>query len=82
MQNTRPTSEQAANSNAAQAADQASAPLPLAVRLALGLYGLAWRTLLPGLKRNGRLAEGWAERTLASGLPPRADLLIHAASGG
>lgn len=60
----------------------APAPLPLAVRLVLGLYGLAWRALLPGLKRNGRLAEGWEERTLASGPPPRADLLIHAASGG
>jgi len=57
-------------------------PLSLAVRLVLGLYGLAWRALLPGLKRNGRLAEGWAERTLVSGPPPRADLLIHAASGG
>ena len=61
---------------------EASAPLSLAARLVLGLYGLAWRVLLPGLKRNDRLAEGWAERTLASGLPPRADLLVHAASGG
>jgi 3-deoxy-D-manno-octulosonic-acid transferase len=68
--------------SAQPALKEAAAPLPLAVRLVLGLYGLAWRTLLPGLKRNGRLAEGWAERTLASGLPPQADLLIHAASGG
>lgn len=64
----------------------ADKPQPLAVRLAvrlvLGLYGLVWRALLPGLKRNGRLAEGWAERTLASGPPPQADLIVHAASGG
>ena len=60
----------------------APAPLSLAVRAALGAYGLAWRALLPGLKRNGRLAEGWAERTLASGLPAEADLWLQAASGG
>jgi len=82
VQNTLPPPEQAVNSNAAQAAAQACAPLPLAVRLVLGLYGLAWRALLPGLKRNGRLAEGWDERMLSAGMPPRADLLIHAASGG
>ncbi|MDP3428531.1 MAG: glycosyltransferase N-terminal domain-containing protein, partial [Humidesulfovibrio sp.] len=57
-------------------------PLRLAVRLVLGLYGLAWRALLPGLKRNERLAEGWDERTLCAGAPPRADLILHAASGG
>ncbi|MBU1040792.1 MAG: 3-deoxy-D-manno-octulosonic acid transferase [Proteobacteria bacterium] len=50
--------------------------------MVLGLYGLAWRALLPGLKRNERLAEGWAERTLSAGAPPRADLVLHAASGG
>ena len=60
----------------------APSPLRLAVKLVLGLYGLAWRALLPGLKRNERLAEGWAERTLRSGTPPRADLVLHAASGG
>jgi len=56
--------------------------VPLAARLVLGLYSLAWRALLPSLKRNGRLAEGWAERTLSAGAPPRADLILHAASGG
>lgn len=64
------------------AAKPAPTRLPLAVRATLGLYGLAWRALLPGLKRNARLAEGWPERTLATGLPPRADLWLQAASGG
>ncbi len=62
--------------------EHAPAPLPLAVRAALGLYGLAWRALTPGLKRNARLAEGWAERTLSAGLPSKADLWLQAASGG
>lgn len=82
MQNAKPTAASTANLPGGQAANPAAVPLPLAVRLTLGLYGLAWRALLPGLKRNGRLAEGWDQRTLASGLPPRAELLIHAASGG
>lgn len=62
----------------------AAAPkrLPLAVRAALALYGLAWRAVLPGLRRNKRLAEGWEARTLAQGMPPAADLWIQAASGG
>jgi 3-deoxy-D-manno-octulosonic-acid transferase len=56
--------------------------LSLAVRAVLGLYGLAWRATMPGLKRSKRLAEGWAARTMASGPPPAADLWIQAASGG
>jgi len=58
------------------------APLPLGVRAMLALYGVAWRMALPGLARNKRLKEGWAERTLAAGLPRKADLWIQAASGG
>lgn len=61
----------------------AAAPgLPLGVRAMLGLYGLAWLMALPGLRRNMRLREGWEARTLAAGLPPKADLWIQAASGG
>jgi 3-deoxy-D-manno-octulosonic-acid transferase len=56
--------------------------LSLAVRATLGLYGLAWRTALHGLKRNKRLAEGWDERVMASGPPPQAELWVQAASGG
>jgi len=48
----------------------------------LGLYGLAWRLVLPGLKRNDRLKEGWDWRTLSAGPPPKADLWLQAASGG
>ena len=73
---------QGAKPATSQSPTRAGAPPPLAVRLVLGLYGLAWRALLPGLKRNERLAEGWGQRTLAEGLPSQADLLIHAASGG
>jgi 3-deoxy-D-manno-octulosonic-acid transferase len=56
--------------------------LSLGVRCTLGLYGLAWRAALPILHRNKRLAEGWAERTLASGPLPQAELWLQAASGG
>ena len=54
----------------------------LGARLMLGLYGLAWRAALPGLGRNKRLREGWAQRTLAQGPPPKADVWMQAASGG
>lgn len=56
--------------------------LPLGVRLALVFYGLAWRMALPALARNGRLREGWEQRTLKAGPLPKADLWIQAASGG
>lgn len=59
-----------------------SAALPLGARVMLGLYGLTWRMAMPGLKRNKRLREGWEQRTLAAGPPPKADLWIQAASGG
>lgn len=56
--------------------------LPAGTRAMLGLYGLAWRLVLPGLKRNARLREGWDWRTLSAGPPPKADLWLQAASGG
>ncbi|HWR03055.1 MAG TPA: glycosyltransferase N-terminal domain-containing protein [Humidesulfovibrio sp.] len=61
-----------------------SAPgtLPVGISAMLGLYGLAWRAALYGLRRNKRLREGWEQRTLAAGPPPKADLWIQAASGG
>jgi len=58
------------------------AKLPASVRAMLGLYGLAWWAALYGLRRNKRLREGWEQRTLQAGPPPKADLWIQAASGG
>jgi 3-deoxy-D-manno-octulosonic-acid transferase len=45
------------------------------------LYDLAWGAALPLLKRNHRLAEGFACRVLDDP-PPRADVWIQAASAG
>lgn len=56
--------------------------LSLGMRALLALYGLAWRAAKPGLKHNKRLGEGWKERTLATGLPAKADLWIQSSSGG
>ena len=56
-----------------------SAGLP--IRSALYLYDKIWRTLLPFLRRNRRLGEGFAQRTLKSPLET-ADLWIQAASVG
>lgn len=55
---------------------------PLGARAILGVYGLAWRAALPGLRRNGRLKDGWDARLLRGGPPPKADLWLQAASGG
>lgn len=52
------------------------------VRAALSVYSLLWRAAMPVLKGNGRLQEGWGERTLDDGLPAEADLWVQAASGG
>ena len=53
-----------------------------AVDMALAAYGLAWKGILPLLKFNTRLKEGWAQRTLSEGMPAPAHLWIQAASGG
>lgn len=60
----------------------APAGIPFGVRCCLALYSLAWRCTLPALKRNKRLAEGWAARILAEDPLPQADVWIQAASGG
>lgn len=52
------------------------------VGLALKTYGLAWKAALPLLRLNGRLKDGWEQRTLAAGMPAPADLWMQAASGG
>ena len=51
-------------------------------KIALGLYNLAWGFIIPFLRYNHRLAEGFDQRTLRK-LPPRAvDIWIQAASVG
>mgnify|MGYP000701778488 CR=1 FL=1 len=50
-------------------------------KLALSVYNLAWGIVLPLLRRNVRLADGFDERTLKTRLP-KADIWIQAASAG
>ena len=50
-------------------------------KLAFRLYNLSWSCALPWLRRNHRLAEGFRQRTLKTGLPA-ANLWIQAASVG
>jgi 3-deoxy-D-manno-octulosonic-acid transferase len=50
-------------------------------KLAFRLYNLSWSCALPWLRRNHRLAEGFKQRTLKTGLPA-ANLWIQAASVG
>ncbi|WP_272700340.1 3-deoxy-D-manno-octulosonic acid transferase [Desulfovibrio sp. Fe33] len=52
------------------------------VNMGLRAYGLAWKAVLPLLRFNGRLKDGWEQRTLDGGLPAPAHLWIQAASGG
>ena len=49
--------------------------------MAFGLYNLLWSCVLPWLRMNHRLAEGYDQRRLKS-LPPAADIWIQAASVG
>ena len=51
------------------------------VKIGLRLYNIIWSIVLPILRLNKRLAEGYEQRTLQDHLP-RADLWIQAASVG
>jgi 3-deoxy-D-manno-octulosonic-acid transferase len=53
----------------------------LTPRIAFGLYNLAWSCVLPWLRLNHRLAEGYPQRCLKK-MPPAADIWIQAASVG
>ena len=53
----------------------------LTQRFAFRLYNLSWSCALPWLRRNHRLAAGFMQRTLKTGLPA-ANLWIQAASVG
>ena len=56
--------------------------MTVAVQAALAAYNLAWKGVMPLLKFNSRLEDGWGQRTLSGELPAPADLWIQAASGG
>jgi 3-deoxy-D-manno-octulosonic-acid transferase len=53
----------------------------LSVKIVLWFYNIIWSMVVPFLRLNGRLAEGFEQRTLHCHLP-RADLWIQAASAG
>ncbi|MBE9545631.1 MAG: 3-deoxy-D-manno-octulosonic acid transferase, partial [Proteobacteria bacterium] len=53
----------------------------LTPRIAFGLYNLLWSCVLPWLRLNHRLAEGYQQRRLKKILPA-ADIWIQAASVG
>lgn len=53
----------------------------LTSRIAFGLYNMLWSCVLPWLRLNHRLAEGYAQRRLKR-VPPAADIWIQAASVG
>jgi len=53
----------------------------LTSRIAFRLYNMLWSCVLPWLRLNHRLAEGYGQRRLKS-VPPAADIWIQAASVG
>jgi 3-deoxy-D-manno-octulosonic-acid transferase len=53
----------------------------LSVKIGLWLYNIIWSIVVPFLRLNGRLAEGYEQRILRCRLP-QADLWIQAASAG
>jgi 3-deoxy-D-manno-octulosonic-acid transferase len=52
------------------------------IKLALFIYNLCWKIIIPLLNLNERLAEGFNQRTLKNRVPLKADLWIQAASAG
>ena len=57
-------------------------PINFLHKTAFRFYDLSWRIILPWLKFNHRLAEGFHQRKLKDDLPDAADLWIQAASVG
>ena len=57
-------------------------PINFFHKTAFRFYDLSWRIILPWLKFNHRLAEGFHQRKLKDDLPDAADLWIQAASVG
>lgn len=46
------------------------------------IYNLCWKIIMPALRLNNRLAEGYDQRTLKNEVPLKSDLWIQAASAG
>lgn len=46
------------------------------------MYDLCWKMIMPVLRLNKRLAEGFDQRTLKTSAPSKADIWIQAASAG
>jgi len=52
------------------------------IKSALFKYELIWKMVMPFLRLNGRLADGYDQRTLKNNMPSKADIWIQAASAG
>lgn len=54
----------------------------ITLKAALYLYNLVWNIVIPALRLNPRLADGFSQRTLQQMVLTKADLWIQAASSG
>jgi 3-deoxy-D-manno-octulosonic-acid transferase len=57
-------------------------PQGFLIKSAFFIYGLCWKMIMPVLRLNNRLAEGFDQRTLKTSMPSKADIWIQAASAG
>jgi 3-deoxy-D-manno-octulosonic-acid transferase len=57
-------------------------PQDFLIKSAFFKYDLVWRMILPFLRLNSRLADGYDQRILKKDAPSRADIWIQAASAG
>jgi len=57
-------------------------PQKFLIKFAFFKYGLIWRMVMPFLRLNSRLADGYDQRTLKKEMPSKADIWIQAASAG
>ena len=57
-------------------------PSDYTIKSAFFIYDLCWKMIIPVLRLNKRLAEGFDQRTLTKDMPSKADIWIQAASAG
>jgi len=57
-------------------------PQEFLIKTAFFKYGLIWKMVMPFLRLNGRLADGYDQRTLKKDMHSKADIWIQAASAG